>query len=121
MNTIVHFEIPAERPEVITKFFTDVFGWSFQKWGEEQYWLTDANSKDEKNAIGGAVMARKDPRQPIVNSIQVESIDSIIPVIEQHGGKLIVPKMTIGEVGFLAYFMDPDGTIFGLWEVVKQG
>jgi predicted enzyme related to lactoylglutathione lyase len=121
MNTVVHFEIPADRPEVVTKFFSDVFGWSFQKWGEEQYWLTDANSKDAKNAIGGAVMARKDPRQPMVNSIQVESIDAMVPLIERNGGKIVVAKMPVGDFGFLAYFTDPDGIIHGLWEVVNQG
>ena len=34
-NRITHFEIQAENPERAIKFYTDVFGWDFQKWGEQ--------------------------------------------------------------------------------------
>jgi len=33
MNRIVHFELPVSDPEVSIKFYSDVFGWKFQKWG----------------------------------------------------------------------------------------
>lgn len=27
MPRVVHFEIPADNPEKVAKFYTDVFGW----------------------------------------------------------------------------------------------
>jgi predicted enzyme related to lactoylglutathione lyase len=34
--------------------------------------------------------------------------------IEQRGGKICVPKMTIPKVGWLAYAADPAGNVFGI-------
>ena len=119
MSRIVHFEIPAEDTGKITGFFTSVFGWQFQQWGEEEYFLTTGGDPEEEG-IGGAVIKKNGPTHPVTNSISVDSIDDIIPVIESNGGKIVVPKQTVGDMGFLAYFTDPEGTIFGLWESAKQ-
>ena len=115
MNSVVHFEFPADDPEALTTFFNKVFGWNFQRFGEEKYWLTTANS-DGTVGIGGAVMGRKHPMQPIVNSIEVESIDTMVGVVRENGGELVVEKTTLPGVGYLAYFKDPAGNIHGLWQ-----
>jgi predicted enzyme related to lactoylglutathione lyase len=36
--------------------------------------------------------------------------------LEQHGGKICVPKMAIPKVGWLAYATDPEGNAFGIIE-----
>lgn len=30
-NRVVHFEIPANQPEALTKFYSALFGWKFEK------------------------------------------------------------------------------------------
>jgi len=30
-KTIVHFEIPADNPESLSKFYSEVFRWKFEK------------------------------------------------------------------------------------------
>ena len=64
-------------------------------------------------------MKKRDPKQPIVNSIDVVDIDAYIAKIEKAGGKIVVPKMPIPTVGWLAYFTDPDGNIHGVYETDK--
>src|SRR5689334_5040410 len=114
-NRVVHFEIPSDNPEKAIDFYKNAFGWTFQKFGDEAYWL--AMTGDEKEpGINGAVMKRKDSRQPMVNSIKVADIDTSIKQVEAAGGTIVVPKETIPTVGFLAYFMDPDKNIQGLWQ-----
>lgn len=40
MSRIVHFEIPAEKPEQIAEFYKKVLGWDIIKWGGPvDYWL----------------------------------------------------------------------------------
>lgn len=116
MAKVVHFEIPAANPETIMKFFNSTFGWNFMQFGTEPYWLTAAGEEKEMG-IGGAIMERRDPKQPMVNSIAVSSIDDIAPIIEQNGGKIVVQKMAIPGMGYLAYFTDPEGNIHGLWQM----
>ena len=114
-NRVVHFEIPSDNPEKAISFFQTVFGWSFQKFGTEEYWL--ANTGDENaRGINGAVMKKKDPRQPMVNTILVESIDDYVQKIENAGGKIVLAKMSVPNVGYIAYFMDPDNNIHGIWQ-----
>lgn len=114
-NRVVHFEIPCDDPEKTMKFFKDVFGWSFQQFGKEPYWVT-MTGDPKTPGINGGLMKKRDPKQPIVNSINVSSIDESIRQIEKAGGKIVVPKMPIPSVGWLAYFTDPDGNIHGVYQ-----
>ena len=34
MNRVVHFEILTENPEKLSKFYSNVFGWKFEKWDD---------------------------------------------------------------------------------------
>lgn len=114
-NRVTHFEIPTDNPEKSLKFFGDVFGWTYQQFGTEEYWLAMTGDKTTPG-IDGAIMKKKDPRQPVVNSIQVQNLDDSIKKIESSGGKIVVPKVPIPSVGWLAYFMDPDNNIHGVWQ-----
>ncbi len=115
MNRVVHFEIPSDDPEKSQEFYGKCFGWSMNKWGDEAYWLA-STGPDDQPGINGAIMKKKDPRQPVVNTIEVDSIEKAIFRIESYGGQIVVSKMGIPGVGWLAYFKDPDQNIFGVME-----
>ncbi len=114
-NRVVHFEIPCEHPETTMNFFKEVFGWTFQQFGTEDYW-TVLTGDDKTPGINGGLMKKRDPQQPIVNSIDVNDIDVAISKIEKAGGLIVVPKMPIPTVGWLAYFKDPEGNIHGVYQ-----
>ena len=114
-NRVVHFEIPCDNPEKTIDFFKEVFDWKFQQFGTEPYWLATAGDEGQPG-INGAIMKKKDPKQPLVNSIDVPDIDAYVEKIEKAGGTICVPKTTIPGVGWLAFFNDPDGNVHGLWQ-----
>jgi predicted enzyme related to lactoylglutathione lyase len=114
-NRVVHFEIPCDNPEKTMDFFKEVFNWSFQQFGPETYWIA-MTGNEKLPGINGAIMKKKDPQQPIVNSIDVENLDAAITKIEKAGGQIVVSKMPIPTIGWLAYFKDPDGNIHGLYQ-----
>lgn len=112
MNRVIHFEIPSNDPEREVAFFERVFGWTFHKWdGPVEYWLVSTGEGDP--GINGGLMRRQDPAQPIVNTIQVESVDRTAELVQEAGGIVVVPKMPVPGVGWLLYFKDPDGNIHG--------
>jgi len=114
-DRVVHFEIPSDNPEKSMAFFKNVFDWNFQGYENGEYWI--AITGDEKTpGINGAVMKKRDPKQPLVNSISVQNIDSSIQKIEKAGGKIVVPKAVIPGIGWSAYFTDPDGNIHGVYQ-----
>ena len=111
----VHFEIPADDAKRASKFFADVFGWTFQAWGDDgTYYLAETGS--EPAGINGAILKKRDPNQPLVNSIDVPSIDEYAKKVEENGGQIVVPKQSVPSVGYLAYFKDTEGNIHGLWQ-----
>ena len=118
MQRVVHFEIIAEQPERALQFYTQVFGWNVQKWeGSEDYWLLTTGEEDAPG-INGGVARSKDTNMPActVNSIAVPSVDEFADKISQHGGKVVVPKMAVPGVGYLAYCQDTEGITFGIIE-----
>ncbi len=114
-NKVVHFEIPCNDPQKTMDFFSQVFGWKFQRFGEEEYWSA-VTGDDNTQGINGGIMKKRDPNQPVVNSIEVLNLDEMAEKIMKSGGKLVVPKMPVPGVGWLAYFTDPDGNIHGIFQ-----
>ena len=115
MPRVMHFEVPSADPEKSMSFYRDVFGWTFSRFGDEDYWMCKTGDAPEPG-IDGAVMLRRHESQPVVNSIIVPSVDEYCEKVVAAGGIIVVPKMSIGEVGYVSYFKDVDGNIFGLAE-----
>ncbi len=113
----VHFELPADDPDRAVKFYSDVFGWKFNKWdGPQEYWLI---STGEGPGIDGGMLRRPHPGAGTVNTIGVSSVDDSVKAVEAAGGKVALPKMAIPGVGYLAYCTDPEGTMFGMMQPDK--
>lgn len=114
-NRVVHFEIPCDNPEKTMDFFGEVFGWKFQEFLPGEYWSISTGDENLPG-INGGIMKKQDPQQPVANSIDVVNLDEAIAKIEKNGGTIVVPKMPIPTVGWLAYFKDPDGNIHGVYQ-----
>ena len=115
MARITHFEIPANEPEKLVVFYEKVFDWKFSKWpGPADYWL--ATTGEGEPGINGAIMRRRDPAQPLVNSLAVTSVDDSVAAVLANGGSMALSKMAVPGVGWLAYCKDPEGTIFGMMQ-----
>ena len=106
-NRVVHFEIPANQPEDLTKFYSGLFGWKFQKASipGPEYWLCDTGA--DGPGINGAVMKRQDPRQPWMNYVDVAGIDDTLAAAARLGAQIALPKLTVTGVGAYAAIIDP--------------
>jgi len=116
MGRVVHFEISAEKPEEVISFYQNTFNWRFEKWeGPMAYWMIMTG--DEKTpGIDGGLKERDEMGTNTVNTIDVVSIDESIEKVTKNGGEIIVPKMTVPGVGWLAYFKDPQENVFGIMQ-----
>jgi predicted enzyme related to lactoylglutathione lyase len=122
MDKVVHFEIPADNLARAKKFYNTVFGWNMNEMPQMEYVLVGTVEVDEKGmpkepgAINGGMLERQDPVKSPVITISVKSIDQAATTIEKNGGKVIRAKMPVGDMGFAAYFKDPEGNVIGLWQ-----
>jgi predicted enzyme related to lactoylglutathione lyase len=118
-NRIVHFEIPANQPEALAKFYGELFGWKLHKAAMPgpEYWLADTG---DGPGINGAIMQRQHPQQPWVNYVDVPSIDAAIEKAKDLGAEVALPKTAVPGVGAFAAIKDPQGNICGLWEQANK-
>ncbi len=114
MPRVVHFEIHADDTNRASAFYEKIFGWKFNKWdGPEEYYLINTGP-DTEQGINGGLMKRRDPKGNVYNTINVDSVDDYIKKVEQNGGKVVVPKMAVQGVGYLAYCTDTEENVFGI-------
>jgi predicted enzyme related to lactoylglutathione lyase len=59
-------------------------------------------------------MRRQNPQAHTENTIDVPSVDEFAKKVTEQGGKVVVPKMAIPGVGYMAYCMDTEGNVFGI-------
>jgi hypothetical protein len=123
-HTIVHFEIPANNTEKLQKFCAGVFGWKIENGsgdmsGTMEYWLlgtvpVDKQMRPLRPGVNGGMYKKTSPEMKPVNYISVENADEYIEKIKKLGGKIIVPKQEVPQVGWTAVATDPEGNHFAI-------
>jgi predicted enzyme related to lactoylglutathione lyase len=118
----IHFEIHAENPARAATFYTELLGWTFQKWdGPMEYW-TIVTGPDAQPGINGGLLRRHgtiDGTAVIayVCTVDVTGIDAMLERAVALGGAIALPKMPIPGMGWLGYAKDTEGNIFGMMEM----
>lgn len=120
MSRPIHFEIHAADPQRAMAFYGELFGWSFQQWGGQLYWLI---ATGEGPGIDGGLMPREgrspDPAAPDpviswVCTVDVADVDASVAKARSLGGLVAVPKTAVPTIGWIAYCKDTEGNIFGM-------
>ena len=127
MGRVIHFEVHAEDPDRAARFYAGLLGWQFKKWdGPMDYWLITTGPKGEPGIDGG--LKRRMGGGPLdgqavnayVCTAAVADLDASLKRVAELGGPVVVPKMPIPGVGWLAYAKDPEGNIFGLMQADRH-
>jgi hypothetical protein len=124
MNSVIHFEIPVDDEDRAKKFYKEIFGWKITDMPELKYTTVQTGPSDEKGMpnkpgyIGGGMMKRRNIRNPVI-TINVEDMENSMKLIKAKGGKILVEKTPVGNMGFSAYFQDTESNIIGLWQMMK--
>ena len=81
----------------------------------ELEWLIKTGEAPEPG-IDGAITRRSEGFSSVVNTVGVASVDEVVGKVEANGGTVVMPKMAVPTVGWLAYCADPEGNMFGIME-----
>ena len=125
---VVHFEVPFDDGDRARGFYKEIFGWQVQTMPEMGgYTLVMSgpsgdSGPTEAGFINGGMLSRDEAATPgPVIVVDVDSIDATLEKIGGQGGSTVVGKTPVGDMGFAAYFKDPEGNVIGLWETAGQG
>lgn len=124
MTRPVHFEIHADEPERAEAFYSSVFDWKFVRWGDTEpaYWLVTTGD-DREPGINGGMLKRMGPPPADMQPVNSYVITIDVPDLAAHrekaaeaGGACVVETMAVAGVGWLTYFKDTEGNIFGMMQ-----
>ena len=121
MHRPVHFEIHASDVERARTFYTTLFGWKIEQWGDQPYWLIDTG--EEGPGIHGGLTVREGPqpdadtpKSAYVVTMDVAEIDRKTADAEDAGAVVVEPKMPIPGMGWVVYLLDTENNTFGLFQ-----
>ena len=110
-NAINWFELPAENFSRAVKFYGEVLDASLQPFNMGETQMAFFPTKD--NGVGGCVIygngAKPSAEGALVYLNGGEDLATPLARVEAAGGKVVLPKTSIGENGFYAVFMDTEG------------
>ncbi len=120
-HPIVHIEIPATDVATTSKFYGDVFGWNLRTDPPLNYTMFAAEGGPGGGFVsaGDSGMVQYKPDSLLVY-IGTSDIDASLASVEQHGGKTVLPKTEIPQVGWFAIFTDPTGNHVALFTAAPQ-
>lgn len=121
MNSVVHFEMPADDTKRMADFYATVFNWEPHFFGEEMgnYVTVSTSETDEKGmvknpgAINGGFYPYNEnmPNRAPSLVIAVDDVKEHMKKISNAGGKVLGEPMDIPGVGKYVSFKDSEGNV----------
>jgi predicted enzyme related to lactoylglutathione lyase len=120
-NSLNWFEIPASDIDRSKKFYETIFDIQMESFvmGETQmsFFPYDPGSGKATGAIAQSAQHKSSMEGSIIYLNANPNMDNVMARVESAGGKVLVPKMSIGENGNIAFIMDTEGNNVGIHSV----
>ena len=118
-HSIVHIEFPAHDPKAAGKFYGDLFGWKLQHDTAMDYLMFQPEQGPggafvkAGEGTGGEGFTHK-PGEVLLY-VSTDDIDASLAKVESLGGRVLMPKTEIPNVGWFGIFADPTGNRVALF------
>jgi len=120
-HPIVHIEIPAHNTKAASQFYADVFGWKITTDPNFDYHMFSAEGGPGGGFVNIGEMGGVTYKQgELMVYIGTDDIEASLAAVEKHGGKIVLPKTEIPQVGWFAFFTDPAGNRVALYKVMPH-
>ena len=110
-NHIDYVEFPGTSQQnfaAVKRFYSEVFGWSFQDWGPEY-----SDTKDSGTACGFSAAAEHRPTSPLV-VLYASNLEAARERVIKAGGR-ISKEIVSFPGGRRFHYVDPAGNQLGVW------
>ncbi len=119
-NVVGWFEIPVKEMDRAKKFYTSVFNKKLTDMPMPDYEMATFDMVDDGPNSGGALVKGEETAPCPSGTLVYFSCDDIqneLSRVEKNGGKIVFPKTSIGEYGFISHIIDTEGNRIGLHSV----
>ena len=122
MNPVVYFEIPVLDLTRASDFYSKVFETTLTKDNVDGYQMAFFETLGDSFGATGALVVGDvyiPSHQGCFLYFGVESIDETVARALEHGGSVLYPKKSNGDLGFVAEIQDSEGNRIALHEENK--
>ena len=114
MASVEHFEIPADDMNRASAFYSAVFGFRYEPWGEDMGMLMTGSAE----GINGDLHQRDTSPHPTI-VITVDNIEASIAAVIENGGERVGEIQPLDATSRWAYVRDSEGNLIGLFDRVS--
>jgi predicted enzyme related to lactoylglutathione lyase len=108
-NKIIHVEVVGKDGPALQKFYSDVFGWSFDTNNPGGYGML---RQDELSAGFGA--SQDGGAGHVTFYVGSDDPEGTLKKVEEAGGRVLMPVTEVAPETKIALFADPEGHVIGL-------
>jgi len=110
-------DLSSPSPDASAAFYGELMGWQAVETGPEEETGGYRMFQQAGQNVGG-LMGHTREGQPTAwaTYISVADADEIAEKVKAAGGEVMITPMDVMEIGRMAYFVDPSGAVFGVWQ-----
>ncbi|OFZ44724.1 MAG: glyoxalase [Bacteroidetes bacterium RIFCSPHIGHO2_02_FULL_44_7] len=114
-NAINWFEIPVKNFDRGKKFYSTILGAEINEMPHPQlkYGILPFDRDMKNSGVGGGIVQGEGYEPSSKGSLIYlnggDDLSKVLSKVEKAGGKILLPKTSIGQNGFMAYFLDTEG------------
>jgi len=120
-NSLNWFEIPASDIERAQKFYETIFSIEMERNDMDDskmaFFPWEAGSGKATGSVAQSANHKPSMEGTIVYLNANPNMDPVLAKVEEAGGKVLAPKMSIGEHGNIAFIMDTEGNNVGIHSI----
>ncbi len=122
-NVVCWFDIPTANFDRAVKFYSDILGEPVQV-GEYMGHKLGFFKMEDRESVSGDIVPPDSHNKPSPNGTRIYlscegKLDQVIGRVETSGGRVLQPKSSIGEAGWIAIINDTEGNTVGLHSYVS--
>ncbi|MBI3354765.1 MAG: VOC family protein [Deltaproteobacteria bacterium] len=112
-NAINWFEIPVKNFDRGKKFYSTILGGEINEMPNPQMKYGFLPFDMKNGGVGGAIVQGEGYEPSGKGSLIYlnggDDLGKVLSKVEKAGGKILLPKTSIGQNGFMAHFLDTEG------------
>ena len=115
-----HIELSTDDPKAASAFYGKLFGWKVEAFNDPTSDVPYLMFRHDGG--GGGITGKMMAEQPTawLPYITVPSVQASLDAATKNGGAVVVPYMSIGDMGAIGVLRDPTGGHIGVWETAKK-
>jgi predicted enzyme related to lactoylglutathione lyase len=122
----IYFELQADDLERAMKFYSEVFGWTYERYPQfiDNPYFCIITGEESKPGINGGIQGRTSNRPGLgmgtngaTISMDVEDYELYELKILKAGGQVALPKIALIVSAQQGYYLDTEGNVFGIHQL----